>query len=94
MAADADGRFTFVVSARDPGVHNWLETMGLHELHVSFRWQGISPDNVKAPKIAARRVKLAALAALPAGIRRVTMTQRAELLVERQKTYDRRFAES
>ena len=95
MAADDDGRFTFVVSARDPGVHNWLETARLHELHVSFRWQGIAPDTVKPPRIDTRRVKLSRLGkALPAGVRAVTPRQRAELLVDRQSGYDRRFVES
>jgi len=95
MTPDDDGRFTFVVSARDPGVHNWLETMGLHELHVSSRWQGISPATVKSPAITTRRVKLAELeAVLPAGVRRVTPMQRARQSVERQQTYDRRFLET
>jgi len=95
MAADDDDRFTFVVSAKDPGVHNWLDTMGLHELHVSFRWQGITPENVKPPKIDTMLVKLSELdAALPPGARRVTPERRAELLVIRQRSYDRRFIES
>lgn len=95
MSPDADGRFTFVVSANDPGVHNWLQTMGLHDLHVSFRWQGITPANVETPKIASRRVKLAELeAALPQGVRQVTPEQRAHLLAIRRKGFDKRFMES
>jgi len=95
MVPDEDGRFTFVVSAEDPGVHNWLETMGLHELHTSFRWQGISPGNAGAPEISARRVKLSELeAALPKGVRRATPGERARKLVERQQAYDKRYIES
>ncbi len=95
MAPDEDGRFTFVVSASDPGVHNWLETLGLHELHTSFRWQGITPENVKAPEITTRKVKLRKLeTALPAGIRRVTPRDRAVQRVDRQRGYDKRYVES
>jgi hypothetical protein len=28
--ADDDGRYRFVLSHRDPGVHNWLDTTGRH----------------------------------------------------------------
>ncbi|MDG2002902.1 MAG: hypothetical protein P8J20_06170 [Novosphingobium sp.] len=94
MAPDDDGRFTFVFASGDPGVHNWLETMGQHELLVTFRWQGISPATVRSPAITSRRVKLADLeAALPAGVRKVSAKPRAKLLATRQRTYDRRFIE-
>jgi hypothetical protein len=35
MAADADGRFTYVVAHQDPGVHNWLDSdnAGRRSLH-------------------------------------------------------------
>ena len=28
---NSDGTITYVISARDPGVHNWLDSSGLHE---------------------------------------------------------------
>ena len=41
MAPNEDGRYTLVVAHRDPGVANWLDTGGLHELYALHRWQGL-----------------------------------------------------
>lgn len=35
---DEDGRYTFALAARDPGVHNWLDTGGLHTGVLVARW--------------------------------------------------------
>ena len=43
--SNRDGTITYVISARDPGVHNWLDTGGLHEGIVQVRWQG-TPSSV------------------------------------------------
>ncbi|MEZ5734194.1 MAG: DUF1214 domain-containing protein [Novosphingobium sp.] len=95
MAPDADGRFTFVLAATDPGVHNWLDTMGLHEFHAGFRWQGIAPSERKAPAVITKLVKISELAgALPDGVSMVTASQRAKQMLERQRAYDRRFVDS
>jgi len=95
MAPDIDGRFTFVISGRDPGVHNWLDTMGLHELHAGFRWQGIAPTQTKTPAVDAQLVKFSELdAVLPRGVSSVTAKQRAKQLLDRQRAYDRRFIDS
>ena len=42
MKADRDGRVTYVVSIADPGVHNWLDTTGLHDVLVLHRWHASS----------------------------------------------------
>ncbi len=39
---DADGRLRFVVSARDPGVPNWLDTTGANHGVLFTRWQDCS----------------------------------------------------
>lgn len=43
-----DGTFTFVISARDPGVYNWLDPEGQPAGLFAARWQslpaGASPD--------------------------------------------------
>jgi hypothetical protein len=39
---DADGMIRFVVSERDPGVANWLETMGHARGYLQLRWQRLS----------------------------------------------------
>ncbi|MEW6596247.1 MAG: hypothetical protein AB1429_02010 [Pseudomonadota bacterium] len=42
--ANADGSITFVVAARDPGVHNWLDTGGVHTGILQARWQGLPSE--------------------------------------------------
>lgn len=37
--ADTDGAYTFVLSPRDPGVHNWIDTAGLRTGAVVARWE-------------------------------------------------------
>lgn len=39
--ADADGWITAVVSARDPGHANWVDTGGFKDLFPMIRWQGL-----------------------------------------------------
>ncbi|EHB55500.1 hypothetical protein MycrhDRAFT_2694 [Mycolicibacterium rhodesiae JS60] len=36
---NSDGTYTFVLSPRDPGVHNWLDTGGLHTGTFTARWE-------------------------------------------------------
>lgn len=91
MALDADGRSTFVIALRDPGVHNWLDPTGLHDVTVLVRWQGLPDAPPDAPSIESRIVPVAELeAAMPAGVARVTPAQRAEQLARRRAEYDRR----
>ena len=95
MAADADGRFTYVIAPRDPGVHNWLDPVGLHDLLVLHRWQGFPAAGGAAPAIESRIVKLAALdSALPPGVRRLSAEGRLAQLAARRASYDRRFVEA
>ena len=35
---DADGAYTFVISAQDPGVHNWVDPCDMHEGILTLRW--------------------------------------------------------
>ncbi|NEW39872.1 hypothetical protein GV792_15020 [Nocardia cyriacigeorgica] len=39
---DPDGKIRLVVSERDPGVTNWLETVGHSRGYLQFRWQRLS----------------------------------------------------
>jgi hypothetical protein len=39
---DPDGRIRFVVSERDPGVANWIETVGHRRGYLQIRWQRTS----------------------------------------------------
>jgi hypothetical protein len=91
---NADGTTTYVVSHADPGVHNWLDSGGLHELLVVHRWQGLPPQpGPDGPVSAAGElVKVRDLdSVLPAGIARVGADQRREQLSERLATFLLRF---
>lgn len=76
---DADGSITLVVAPTDPGVHNWVDTGGLHEGIFYFRWQGLPPVDPAPPEVRSHRlVKLADLLdTLPGGTRFVTAAERA-----------------
>jgi len=89
-----DGTITLVASPVDPGVHNWLDTMGLHLGTYQVRWQGL-PASVTSGDGSVRKVevvKLAELAAhLPAGTRLVSNKERAAQLAARKKSYANRL---
>jgi hypothetical protein len=44
VKANDDGSITYVISPVDPGVHNWLDTEGLHEGGMLVRWQTLPDD--------------------------------------------------
>jgi len=95
MKPDADGSFSFVIAAEDPGVHNWLDTMGLNELNAGIRWQGISPSVTEPPRVSVAVIGSGELSrSMPDGIERVTQAQRAAQIARRQQEYDRRFTEA
>jgi hypothetical protein len=89
-----DGTTTYVVAHTDPGLHNWLDPVGLHELLVVHRWQGLpDPPGPAGPASAeGRLVKLDDLErALPPAMARVTPAQRAEQLARREREFLLRF---
>lgn len=93
-AKNADGTITLVASPVDPGVHNWLDTSGLHSGTFQVRWQGL-PASVTSGEGAVRKVEVVPLADLakhlPEGTRMVDKAGRAAQLAERQKTYANRL---
>ncbi|MDT5054971.1 MAG: hypothetical protein QOF66_3337 [Mycobacterium sp.] len=42
--ADPDGKIRIVVSDQNPGVTNWVETLGHRKGYLQFRWQRLSRD--------------------------------------------------
>jgi hypothetical protein len=85
--ADADGLVRLVVSARDPGVPNWLDTAGLRTGVALFRWYfgAVTPPT-------AQRMPLAAVRdALPAATPAVTKAERAVALRERREAISARL---
>jgi hypothetical protein len=54
---DPDGTYRFVVSARDPGVHNWLDTTGLQQGVIIVRFcQATTPVPPRARLVKAAEV--------------------------------------
>ena len=78
---DGDGVFRTVISARDPGVHNWLDTAGYASGAIQGRWFGASAT----PNPSLHKVKIdEVLAHLPSDTRHVTPQQRAVALRNRR----------
>lgn len=76
---DPDGVVRVVVSARDTGAANWLDTLGHERVQIRFRW--FAPS---APAITPKVVPLDQLEqVLPPNTARVTADQRQEALRKR-----------
>jgi hypothetical protein len=93
--ANRDGTITYVVSMKDPGAANWLDTGGLHGGIIQVRWQGTPaevtalPDAISGGKV----VKLADLKAeLPAETLWLTPREREAQLAARHASYLRRLS--
>ena len=86
-AKDADGKLRIVVSARDPGAKNWLDTAGHPRGIVQGRWTGC--DSQPVPSV--RLVKLDdVMKQLPKGTATVTPAQRQEILRQRRRALQER----
>jgi hypothetical protein len=92
-ARNPDGSITYVLAARDPGVQNWLDTGGLHEGYMLFRWEMLqrTPD----PKLAVRDVKVIKLADVPSSLPypapRFSTADRKKQIAEREEGFSRRL---
>jgi hypothetical protein len=93
--ANADGTYTFVISPTDPGVYNWVDTVGIHDGFLNLRWQGLpATASADAPAAAIQLVKLADLAsALPAGTKYVSAAERKAQLAARATSYAARYTQ-
>ena len=92
--ANADGSYTYVISPRDPGVHNWLDTGGLKTGAMMQRWQGLPPGTVDTER-GVRAVKIVKFdelrERLPAETVWLSPEQRAEQYRQRAVEYARRY---
>lgn len=94
--ASPDGAYTYVLSPRDPGVRNWIDTVGMRAGLITLRWQELADKSVSPDKAirAVRVVKIADLkSAPPPGATAVSATERKALLDERARTYALRLSE-
>jgi hypothetical protein len=90
-----DGTWTYVLSRRDPGVHNWIDPCGHGEGILTLRMAEF-PDGRPNDDLAAksRVVSLSRLRdELPAETRWVTPEDRARQLADRAAAYKRRLPE-
>jgi len=91
---NADGSYTYVISATDPGVANWLDTEGMNIGGYFVRWMKF-PELPRSGDGLVREVKLVKLAdrdqILPKDMPRLTPAQRAVELSARSKAYERRL---
>ena len=79
---DSDGKLRIVVSARDPGVANWMDTSGYPTGIIQGRWTGC--DSQPIPEV--RKVKVKDVATLlPRDTPRVTPEQRQVTIRERRR---------
>lgn len=90
--ADKDGFITAVISARDPGIANWVDTGGFKDLLPMIRWQGLGPGGTPGHELQVVSVdRLDEL--LPANIARVTPAVREQQLADRQLAWQRRISD-
>jgi hypothetical protein len=81
-----DGSFTIVVANEDPGVVNWLETVGHREGHIAIRWQ--LSDDLPIPETrVVPVVEVARISGLPA----VPAEARAEARAFLADSWEARF---
>ncbi|MCX2928932.1 hypothetical protein ORI20_01505 [Mycobacterium sp. CVI_P3] len=60
--ADPDGKIRIVVAEQNPGVANWVETLGHRKGYLQFRWQRVSRELTEADGPALELVNLDAVA--------------------------------
>jgi hypothetical protein len=61
---NADGTYTYVISARDPGVWNWIDTVGMHLGMFTLRWQQLTDPSPAAIEKAVHLSKVVKIADL------------------------------
>jgi hypothetical protein len=90
---DPDGKLRFVISERDPGVANWLETTGHRRGYVQLRWQRLTRALGPADGPRAEVVPFADLPRLLPCYQqaRVTPKEHAERIAARQAAVARRM---
>ena len=87
--ADKDGSYTFVISAKDPGVHNWVDPCDMHEGILTLRWAEF-PGGIPGQDLGAtsKVVKLANLKSeLPIETKYVTANERKTQQASRTANY-------
>lgn len=89
----ADGAYYFVISRRDPGIQNWLDTVGTERGAILVRYDGMRGRTIPPEEFPTlKKIRLSELAEnLPAATPRISAEQRAKALTERRRHVQRRF---
>ena len=91
-AANSDGTRSYVITPIDPGIHNWVDSAGLHNGIALLRWQAMPAGVDKDDLIREFRVlKLSELDDLP--LPRVSPDQRKAQMAMRHSLYAGRATE-
>lgn len=91
LRPDSDGKLRWVISARDPGVANWLDSGGHRHGTILLRWQHL-PEGALPPPAEVSIVPVAeVLGHLPADVARMTAADRARQRQARRRDFDRRM---
>jgi hypothetical protein len=90
---DGDGMVRWIISARDPGVANWLDSGGYRHGTILLRWQHLpAGTRLTADDLSTKVVPISEIDAhLPPDTLRVDAAARAEQRSRRQVEYSRRM---
>jgi hypothetical protein len=90
-----DGAYHLVISAKNPGVQNWLDTTGLHQGVILLRFDGMTEaDFPKDKQPTLQKVKLADLRkSLPADTPAFSPEMLGQVIAERRAHVQRRFGD-
>ncbi len=92
MHCGDDGLCHAVISHKDPGVQNWLDTGGHRRGLIFMRWQGLSENLPESQQPQARLVSFADLASeLPADTPQFSSEQRRRQIQKRKANIHQRF---
>ncbi|MDP9167228.1 MAG: hypothetical protein M3O32_14380, partial [Actinomycetota bacterium] len=86
---DSDGKVRVVLSERDPGVANWLDTAGFSNGMMILRC--VRTDAAPTPTVTLVAIDEVS-GSLPSDTRRVTPEERAQVLASRRRAISERFA--
>lgn len=91
---NTDGTVTYVVSISDPGVHNWIDTAGIHNPILQIRLQGLPPELPREPWVKSQLIKLNDLkSVVPKETVWVSPEERAAQIAKRRGQIQARMAD-
>ena len=93
MEQGEDGIYRWVVSHRDPGVPNWVDTTGLEHGFLTIRWSYTNPPPRETwPTLEVRKIAFDDIRReLPADTRLVDVNERAQQILVRHRHVQRRY---